>query len=95
MNAPAMPAAQPYRSALQQPGLHAVPSILRPGHVRQNPASAAASADAARKAAQEEEDARMAAELAQAEGIDIEWLRKQEQEAELARRMGQMPGGYN
>ncbi|KAH7105108.1 C2 domain-containing protein [Auriculariales sp. MPI-PUGE-AT-0066] len=94
---PALPQRPP-----QQTSLHSVPSILRPGHVRQQPSGGGSSSgggQAARdRAAQEEEDARMAAELARAEGIDIEWLRRAEADAETARRLaaqgGHMPGAY-
>ncbi|KZT33967.1 hypothetical protein SISSUDRAFT_1036646 [Sistotremastrum suecicum HHB10207 ss-3] len=56
--------------------------------------------DRTRRKQQEEADARYAASLAQAEGIDLERLRAEEADAELARRVaqdegpGQVPGGW-
>lgn len=92
------------------PSLQPVPSILRPAHVRQHqdPDQAAPAVPARpgaktahTKAAQEAEDARFAAELARAEGIDIDRLRAEEADADLARRLAAenelppIPGAFN
>lgn len=107
LTAPPAPARAPPASS--GAALQAVPSILRPAHVRQQQATGSGAPPAPvrpgaktpfSKAAQEAEDARFAAELARTEGIDVDRLRAEEADAELARRLAAeddpaIPGAFN